>query len=72
MTSQQELLDFISNRRNVGEGKEEFFVHVVWLIGECPSPLADARCTPEMIDQYHEVSDVIVEVSDVIVKVVTS
>lgn len=29
----RELLDFISNRRNVGEGREEFFVHVVWIVG---------------------------------------
>jgi hypothetical protein len=34
------------------EGREEFFVHVVWLIGEYASSTLDKRCTTEIIDQY--------------------
>ena len=51
----KELLDYVGNRRNVGQGKEEFFVHIVWVIGEFAGPTLDPRCTPEIIDQYHEV-----------------
>ena len=51
----KELLEFVGTRRNVGDGREEFFVHVVWVIGEYAGPTLDPRCTNEIIDQYHEV-----------------
>eukprot|EP00051_Salpingoeca_urceolata_P011857 m.147409 g.147409 ORF g.147409 m.147409 type:complete len:263 (+) comp17285_c1_seq1:1974-2762(+) len=51
----KDLLEFIGNRRNVGEGKEEFFVHVVWIIGEYAAASSDPRCTTEILEQYYNV-----------------
>ena len=50
------LLDFISNRNNVGNGREEFFLHIVWVVGEYASAQQDERCDTTIMVQYHEVS----------------
>lgn len=52
----KELLDFINNRSNVSEGREDFFLHVVWIIGEYTSPELDERCDTSVMVLYHEVS----------------
>jgi hypothetical protein len=35
---QKELLELVNNRTAVTKGREEFFIHVVWLLGECVPP----------------------------------
>eukprot|EP00045_Choanoeca_perplexa_P007447 m.67784 g.67784 ORF g.67784 m.67784 type:complete len:793 (-) comp14085_c0_seq1:14-2392(-) len=50
----KELLDFINNRSNVSEGREDFFLHVVWIIGEYTSPELDERCDTSVMVLYHE------------------
>ncbi|EGD82332.1 hypothetical protein PTSG_02995 [Salpingoeca rosetta] len=49
-----DILGFIRNRNNAASGGEEFFVHLVWIIGEHASPLSDPRCTTDLMVIYHE------------------
>ncbi|XP_077993899.1 AP-5 complex subunit zeta-1-like [Glandiceps talaboti] len=48
-----DLMDFIDGLRNV-TGREDFFIHMVWIIGEYCSSTYDDRCTPEIISKYYE------------------
>lgn len=52
-----ELLDFISNRRNVTDGREKFFMNVVYIIGQYSSTNMDPRCTVPILIEFHEVLD---------------
>lgn len=51
---QQDIMDFISGLKNLGPTKEDFFVHLVWVIGEYASPAHDNGCTVQNIVQYFE------------------
>ncbi|XP_063961965.1 AP-5 complex subunit zeta-1-like [Lytechinus pictus] len=48
-----ELLDFIGALRHI-DGKEDFFSHVVWIIGQYTASMYDKRCTMEIITGYYE------------------
>eukprot|EP00730_Choanoeca_flexa_P003813 TRINITY_DN11512_c0_g1_i2.p1 TRINITY_DN11512_c0_g1~~TRINITY_DN11512_c0_g1_i2.p1 ORF type:complete len:504 (+),score=109.48 TRINITY_DN11512_c0_g1_i2:1101-2612(+) len=50
----QELMEFINNRSNVAGGREEFFLHIVWIIGEYTSPQLDERCDTKVMVVFHE------------------
>eukprot|EP00040_Diaphanoeca_grandis_P009264 m.48195 g.48195 ORF g.48195 m.48195 type:complete len:804 (-) comp20688_c0_seq1:131-2542(-) len=52
---QKDLVDFVSVRINVVGGKEEFFIHVLWVIGEYAGSSVDPRCTSETVDKFYEV-----------------
>ena len=34
---------------------KQFFVHIMWIVGEHASSLNDPRCTHDLIYSYHEV-----------------
>eukprot|EP00041_Stephanoeca_diplocostata_P027867 m.777511 g.777511 ORF g.777511 m.777511 type:complete len:811 (+) comp23265_c1_seq6:330-2762(+) len=51
----KELLDFINNRKNVSDERENFFIHIVWLLGEYTGSNRDPRCTPAITDEFYEV-----------------
>jgi len=51
---QQDIMDFVSGLKNLGPTKENFFVHLVWVIGEFASSAHDSRCTVQNIVQYFE------------------
>lgn len=36
----------------------QFFVHIVWIVGEYAAPSLDARCNTAVMVQYHEVLEV--------------
>ncbi|XP_072167976.1 AP-5 complex subunit zeta-1-like [Diadema setosum] len=48
-----ELLDFIGALGHI-KGKEDFFAHVVWIIGQYTASMYDRRCTMELIIIYCE------------------
>ncbi|XP_030839970.1 AP-5 complex subunit zeta-1 [Strongylocentrotus purpuratus] len=48
-----ELQDFIGALRHI-DGKEDFFSHVVWIIGQYTASMHDKRCTMEIISGYYE------------------
>ncbi|XP_070580171.1 AP-5 complex subunit zeta-1-like isoform X1 [Ptychodera flava] len=48
-----DLTEFIEALRN-DSSREDFFIHVVWLIGEYCSSAYDERCIPETISKYYE------------------
>ncbi|KAI4884035.1 hypothetical protein NFI96_019550, partial [Prochilodus magdalenae] len=49
----KELLDFASTTTNI-YSKEDFYTHVVWVIGEYLSVSYDPRCTVETITSFFE------------------
>ncbi|RMX54680.1 hypothetical protein pdam_00009343 [Pocillopora damicornis] len=51
---QQDIMDFVSGLKNLGPSKENFFVHLVWVIGEFASSSHDGGCTVQHIVQYFE------------------
>lgn len=52
---QEDIMDFVSGLKNLGPTKENFFVHLVWIIGEFASSVHDSGCTVQNIVQYFEV-----------------
>ena len=38
--------------------RRQFFVHVVWIVGEYAAPSLDPRCNTTVMVQYHEVLEV--------------
>ncbi|XP_078356065.1 AP-5 complex subunit zeta-1-like [Oculina patagonica] len=52
---QQDIMDFVSGLKNLGPAKENFYVHLVWVIGEFASTTHDSGCTVQNIVQYFEV-----------------
>ncbi|XP_031554172.1 AP-5 complex subunit zeta-1-like isoform X2 [Actinia tenebrosa] len=53
-THKQDLVDFITGFKNLGPEKEEFFINLVWSIGEFASTAYEGGCTVQMIVQYFE------------------
>jgi len=51
---QQDIMEFVSGLKNLGPAKENFFVHLVWVIGEFASSSHDSGCTVQNIVQYFE------------------
>ncbi|XP_030646849.1 AP-5 complex subunit zeta-1 isoform X2 [Chanos chanos] len=49
----RELLDFTASTANI-YSKEDFYTHMVWVIGEYLSVTYDSRCTVELITSYFE------------------
>ncbi|CAH1803268.1 unnamed protein product [Owenia fusiformis] len=49
---QADILEFISTLRNASD-KEDFFIHILWVIGEYLSPMYDTRCLPEVISSFY-------------------
>lgn len=44
----KELLDFVNNRKNVSDERENFFIHIVWLLGEMQMPIC-IPCRPSVM-----------------------
>ncbi|XP_038068818.1 AP-5 complex subunit zeta-1-like [Patiria miniata] len=53
MDLRSELLDYIATLRNI-HGKEDFFTHMVWIIGDYTSTTYDSRCNTEVIIKFYE------------------
>ncbi|XP_044184547.1 AP-5 complex subunit zeta-1-like [Acropora millepora] len=51
---QQDIMDFVTGLKNLGPTKENFFVHLVWIIGEFASSAHDSGCTVQNIVHYFE------------------
>ncbi|XP_057201912.1 AP-5 complex subunit zeta-1 isoform X1 [Triplophysa rosa] len=49
----RELLDFVGSPSNI-YSKEDFYTHVVWVIGEYLSVSYDTRCSVELITSFFE------------------
>ncbi|EDQ92593.1 uncharacterized protein MONBRDRAFT_22395 [Monosiga brevicollis MX1] len=50
----EDLLEFLNNRQNMANGREEFFSHLVWIVGEYASPQLDERCDTSIFLIFHE------------------
>ncbi|XP_033629928.1 AP-5 complex subunit zeta-1-like [Asterias rubens] len=53
MDLKSELLDFIGALRNI-DNKEDFFAHVVWIVGDYTSTAYDSRCNTQVIIKFYE------------------
>ncbi|XP_074647324.1 AP-5 complex subunit zeta-1-like [Tubulanus polymorphus] len=53
MQQHEEIRDYIGSLRHA-VNNEEFFVHMVWIVGEYASQAYDSRCTSEVISQLYE------------------
>lgn len=52
-----EILEFVDNRRNFAEGREQGYMHVVYCIGEFSSSKLDPRCNNLLLMEYHSILD---------------
>ncbi|XP_013416069.1 AP-5 complex subunit zeta-1 [Lingula anatina] len=48
-----EILEYVGQIRNITD-KEDFFIHLVWVVGEYTSATYDPRCTPELVSKTYE------------------
>ncbi|XP_072028896.1 AP-5 complex subunit zeta-1-like isoform X2 [Amphiura filiformis] len=48
-----EILDYVSALRHI-TGNEDFFLHVVWVVGEYTSTSYDKRCSTDTIIKFYE------------------
>ncbi|XP_022102411.1 AP-5 complex subunit zeta-1-like [Acanthaster planci] len=66
MDLRTELLDYVATIRNIN-GKEDFFTHVVWIIGDYSSTAYDSRCNTEVIIKFYEALETLLyEVSSLV------
>ncbi|XP_062507913.1 AP-5 complex subunit zeta-1-like [Corticium candelabrum] len=49
-----DITEFTASLRNMMDGKEHYFVHLIWIIGEYTASQYDSRCTTELLVKYHE------------------
>jgi AP-5 complex subunit zeta-1 len=49
-----DITEFTASLRNMSDGKEHYFVHLIWIIGEYAASQYDSRCTTELLVKYHE------------------
>eukprot|EP00117_Sycon_ciliatum_P049570 scpid39477/ scgid4871/ AP-5 complex subunit zeta-1; Adapter-related protein complex 5 zeta subunit len=50
-----DIIEFLSALRNISRAGEEYFSHMVWVVGEYSSPTHDSRFTIEIITKLHDV-----------------
>ncbi|XP_064653318.1 AP-5 complex subunit zeta-1-like [Lineus longissimus] len=53
MEQHNEIIEYVGSLRNIS-GKEDFFVHMIWIVGEYLSEDYDKKCTPEIVSKYYE------------------